>query len=243
MGNPESTGWIRRHHFLLRRLHSLSGIIPIGVFLTVHLSINSTIMHGGEAFQTAVDGLHLLDRVGALTAVEVVFIFVPILFHAVLGVQIWLSGQMNVASHTYGGNIRYTLQRITGLVAIVFIVFHLWHVHWLGSYCGGGAFDPHDAAATAAAALQPAFLRCVYGIGMLAAVFHLANGIWTFLITWGITIGATGQRKVGWVCAALGILLGLAGLGSLRAFGRFTPQEPQQHQLAAGVTADPDNPS
>ena len=243
MGNAESTGWLRRHHFLLRRLHSLSGIVPIGVFLTVHLTINSTILHGAEAFQTAVDGLHLLARVGLLTAVEIVFIFVPILFHAVLGVQIWLSGQMNVAAHSYGGNIRYTLQRIAGLIAIVFILYHLWHVHWLGQPLGGGSFDPHDAAATAAAALQPWYLRLLYGIGVLAAVFHLANGVWTFLITWGITVGANSQRWVGYVCAAFGILLGLAGLGALNGFGSLSSEQSQERQAAGHMVVRADDVS
>jgi len=232
-------GFLQRHHFLLRRLHSLCGIIPIGVFLCVHLTINATIVSSPQAFQTAVDGVHLLDKVGLLTAVEIVGIFLPIMFHAVLGVQIWWSGQSNVAVHRYGGNIRYTLQRITGIIALAFIIYHLWHVHWLGKPFGGGVFDPHDAAASAAAALQPALLRCAYGIGVLAAVYHLANGIWTFLITWGITVGPIARRRAGWVCLAIGIALGLAGLGSLREFGMMPPGQPEQHPTA-DLVARPD---
>lgn len=207
------------------------------MFLCVHLTINSTIMHGGEAFQTAVGTIHLLNDFGVLGAVEVIGIFLPILFHAVLGVQIWLSGQVNVAAHRYGGNIRYTLQRITGLVAFAFILYHLWHVHWLGKPFGGGAFDPHDAAATAAQALAPWYLRCIYGVGVLAAVYHLANGIWTFLITWGITIGPNAQRRAGWVCAALGVVLALAGIGSLRAFGSYTAGGSQEQHPPGALMA------
>jgi succinate dehydrogenase / fumarate reductase cytochrome b subunit len=240
VGNPESTGWIQRHHFLLRRLHSLSGIVPVGVFLTVHLTINSTIISGPQAFQTAVDGIQLLDKVGLLTLVEIVGIFLPILFHAVLGVQIWLSGQMNVATYKYGGNIRYTLQRVTGLIAFAFIVLHLWHVHWLGKPLGGGFFDPHDAAASAAEALRPWYLRCLYGVGVLSSVYHFANGIWTFLITWGITVGPQAQRRAGWVCAAIGVVLGLAGLGSLRGFGNM-PAEQQEQPHATQLAARPCN--
>ena len=226
MAQSESGSFFERHHFFLRRLHSLTGIVPVGAFLCVHLTINSTILRGPDAFQTAVEGIHLLDRVGMLKAVEVAFIFVPILFHAVLGVQIWLGGQMNVAKHPYWGNVRYTLQRITGLIAFGFILYHLWHVHWLGKPLGGGGFDPHLAAATAAEALRPWYLRCVYGIGVLAAVFHFANGLWTFLITWGITIGPAAQRRSGWACGALGVLLALAGLGSLREFGSLESSSP-----------------
>jgi succinate dehydrogenase / fumarate reductase cytochrome b subunit len=239
VATEQSTTWTR-NYFLLKRIHSLSGIIPIGVFLTIHLTINATILHGGQAYQTAVDGLHLLGRVGLLTAVEVVFIFVPILFHAVLGVQIWWTGKMNVAAHPYGGNIRYTLQRITGLIAFAFIIYHLWHVHWLGAWFGGGEFDPHHAAETTAQALAPWYLRCIYGVGVLAAVFHFANGVWTFLITWGITIGPRSQTWVGYVCAAFGIVLGVVGLGSLRGFGDFVPEttRTQLEQPVGPVTAE-----
>jgi len=54
-----------KYHFLLRKLHSLSGIIPIGVFLIEHLLTNSRafnwfgLFHGGrEEFNTAVKGIH-----------------------------------------------------------------------------------------------------------------------------------------------------------------------------------------
>ncbi len=238
MTTEQTTAWTR-NYFLLKRLHSLSGIIPVGVFLTVHLTINATILHSGEAYQTAVDGLHLMARVGLLTLVEVAFIFVPILFHAVLGVQIWWTGQMDVAAHPYGGNIRYTLQRIAGLMAFAFILYHLWHVHWLGAWFGGGSFDPHHAAETAAQALSPWYLRCIYGVGLIAAVFHFANGIWTFLITWGITVGPRSQTWVGYACTLFGIALGVAGLASVRGFGQFGPQQPEgQQPPAAAHVAD-----
>ncbi|MCP4246491.1 MAG: succinate dehydrogenase [bacterium] len=229
MDNAVDTGWFQRHYFLIKRVHSLSGIVPVGVFLTVHLTINSTIVAGPDAFQTAVDGIHLLDKVGLLTAVEIVGIFLPLLFHATLGVWIWRTGRQNVATYRYGGNVRYTAQRITGIIALLFILYHLWHMHWLGKPFGGAEFDPHDAASTAAAALQPWYLRCGYAIGVLAAVFHLANGIWTSMITWGITIGPRSQRWTGWACAAFGVMLALAGLGSLRGFGTLPPDTQPPH--------------
>jgi succinate dehydrogenase / fumarate reductase cytochrome b subunit len=33
-------------------------------------------------------------------------------------------------------------------------------------------------------------------VGTLASVFHFTNGIWTFCITWGITVGQRAQRTV-----------------------------------------------
>ena len=202
-----------RYHFLIRRLHSLSGIVPVGVFLCVHLSVNASILAGADAFQFAVDQIHNLARLGILKVVEVCFIFIPIAFHAIVGFLIWMSGRSNMMQYRYSGGIRYTLQRWTGIIAIVFILIHLWHVHWI--IPGGAEFDPHAAAQTAVAAMAHGWVAPIYAVGVLCAVFHLANGIWTFLITWGITIGPRSQTISGRFCIVIGIVLGLLGMSAL----------------------------
>ncbi len=205
-------------HFWIRRLHSLTGIIPVGVFLCFHLIINGTVVlsKSGETFQNAVIAIHALDRLGVLRIVEVLGIFIPLAFHAVIGVQIWLSGKQNVATYRYGGNIRYTLQRWTAIIVLLFILYHVWQMHWLGAVFGGGKFDPHHAPYTAAETLQAAWwIAPIYVIGILAAVFHFCNGIWTFLIVWGIAIGRNAQARLGYVCAGVGIVLTVVGLAAL----------------------------
>jgi succinate dehydrogenase / fumarate reductase cytochrome b subunit len=222
----EHPGFLERNDFLIRRLHSLTGIIPVGVFLCVHLTVNATVIFGGDKFQTAVDGIHLLHRIGLLYLVEIVGIFIPLAFHAILGVQIWLSGQQNMLAYRYGASIRYALQRWSGVIALVFILYHLWHMHWLGSPFGGSHFDPEDAPYTAATALQTTgWYTPAYVLGLLCSVFHFANGIWTFLITWGVTISREAQRKAGYVCLAVGLLLTAAGLASLAALKFTDPAE------------------
>jgi len=202
------------YHFLIRRLHSLSGIIPVGVFLCIHMTINACILAGADAYQFAVDQIHILDKLGILPAVEISFIFVPILFHAIVGLLIYLSGSPNVMTYRYGANLRYTLQRWTGVAALLFIVGHLWHVHWI--IPGGPVlFDVHQAAGSAVTAMTASWAAPVYAIGVLCAVFHFANGIWTFLISWGITISPRSQMISGRACLAMGVLLAFLGLGSL----------------------------
>jgi succinate dehydrogenase / fumarate reductase cytochrome b subunit len=212
-GSASQTG---RYHFLLRRLHSLSGIIPVGVFLMFHLTVNATTIFGGEMFQKSVDMIHGLGPL--VVPVEILFIFIPIAFHAILGIQIWLTSRSNTAAYPYADNWRYTLQRYTGIVALVFILFHLWHMHWTGAWLGGGWFDPHDATNTAALAMQrSALFTVIYIIGMLCAVYHFANGIWTFVITWGFADPEGGQRRMGYVAGLVGVVLALAGMTSLFA--------------------------
>jgi succinate dehydrogenase / fumarate reductase cytochrome b subunit len=175
--------------------------------------VNATIMAGPNAFQFAVDQIHQLNRLGILKVVEVVFILAPIGFHAIVGVLIWFTSSPNMAAYRYGGNIRYTFQRWTGIIAIAFIVGHLWHVHWV--IPGGAEFDPHAAAETVVAAMAAGWVAPVYALGVLCAVYHLANGIWTFLITWGVTVGPRSQVISGWVCAIIGVALGILGMSAL----------------------------
>ena len=69
--------------FLWRKLHSLLGIIPIGAFLLEHLLSNFEALKGPLAYGEQVKFLNSLPLVRVL---EWVFIFLPILYHALYGV-------------------------------------------------------------------------------------------------------------------------------------------------------------
>ena len=49
-----------------------------------------------------------------------------------------------------------------------------------------------------------------YIIGATASSMHLCNGIWSFLIKWGITVGATSQRVSSWVWNGVGVAMSVA---------------------------------
>ena len=52
----EATSFIDKHYLLLRRLHSISGIVPIGLFLFPHLTTNSSIAWGRVGHGGGVSG-------------------------------------------------------------------------------------------------------------------------------------------------------------------------------------------
>ena len=179
--------FLGRHEFLLRRLHSLSGIIPVGAYMVVHLLTNSTINESDATFQRLVNQIHDLP---GLVVIEWLFIFLPLLYHALYGILIVRSGLPNNSSYRYTHNTRYTLQRATGMIAFLFIMWHVFHMHgwihaewWEKSVAGFGAmFRPYNAASTGIEAMQAAGIiyPILYVIGVLSCVFHLSNGIWTF---------------------------------------------------------------
>jgi succinate dehydrogenase / fumarate reductase, cytochrome b subunit len=98
--------------FLLRRLHSLSGIVPVGAFLFEHILIsNSTAITGPDAYARQVSFLANLPLVPLL---ELFGIWIPIAFHALYGFYIWYRGEGNLGEYPWTGNWMYTAQRWTG---------------------------------------------------------------------------------------------------------------------------------
>ena len=140
-----------RYEFLVRRLHSLTGLLPVGAFLVVHLMTNAAILDTADTYQRRVDLIHSLGTY-TLEVIEWLFIFLPILFHGIIGMIIVARGKRNVSTYSYRENIRYTLQRWTGVIAFAFIFWHVFQTRgWINSQwwlqnvtrlLGGGLFDP-----------------------------------------------------------------------------------------------------
>lgn len=234
--------WVDRHYFLLRRLHSLSGIVPIGVFLVEHLFTNSAILlpNGAHEYQRDVNFIWGLP---GLLYLEILGIWLPLAFHAGLGIVYIFTGRPNSRIYTYADNRRYTWMRITGIIALFFIFIHLAQTRWGWTFGGlyDAPFDPERATLTTAQSVQAHWWTpWFYAIGTLAAVFHFANGLWTAAITWGLTLSVRGQRRWGWVCLAIGVVLGVVGLASIAKFAAY----PLEEAAAAGpaVSAPADHP-
>lgn len=219
-----------RNHFLLRRLHSLTGIIPIGVFLIEHLLTNSMAAYGGpEKFN---EDVHFLHGLPYLVLLEIFGIFLPLAFHALYGIRIAMTAKHNVMQYPYMENRRYFAQRMTGYIAFLFLIIHLAKfrfAHWFG---GIPFLDPQYADkfeitrrglmdwnffGTGTMIPAPITLT-LYFIGLAAAVYHFANGIFTFCITWGITVGEKSQKRMSLVSLFVGLVLFAWGTASLVAF-------------------------
>jgi succinate dehydrogenase / fumarate reductase cytochrome b subunit len=210
-----------RHHFLLRRLHSLTGIV-FGGYLVVHLLINATIAQGRNVYQTQVDKIHDLPF---LPVIEWGFIYLPILYHTVYGVWITLTGQPNVNRYPYEKNWFYVFQRASAVVIVFFMIFHVFALKY-GLFGKNLAFNPHGGALrTVAQHMDASFLITwvLYPVGILASCYHLANGFWAAAITWGLTISAGAQKRWGYACAGLFALTFIAGIVALVAAARLDP--------------------
>src|SRR6201992_4342503 len=199
------------HSFLLRKLHSLSGIVPIGAFLVDHIIANFETWNGPLAYAQQVKFLNALPLVRLL---EWCFIFIPLAFHAGSGVFIWLRGRSNVNVYPWAGNWGYLMQRITGLIALAYIIQHVWRQRF-----SGVMLPEHPGAAFAKVQheLSNPWMLAIYVIAMIAVCWHFSYGIWLFAAKWGITPGDKARKRFGYVCAAGGTLLCIMGLASILA--------------------------
>lgn len=193
--------------FILKRLHSLSGVFPIGAFLLEHMFSNSFILFGPEAYDRQI---RFLQSFPFVVFLEITFIAIPILYHAGYGIFVTISGKTNLSSYPYTQNVLYTLQRITGIVALIYIAYHAYETRIVNALYG---------TEISFARMQDIMANPVmfwfYVAGLAAVCFHFANGIWGFCVSWGITVSEKAQRHVGIAFGLLGLLIFIVGTLSL----------------------------
>lgn len=204
---------IDTYHFLLRRLHSLVGLLPVGAFLVFHLWENSQSRLGAEHYNgVVVAGLQSMNY---LPLLEIFVIALPLLFHAGYGLVIAAGAQPELRRYPYARNWLYWLQRASGVGILVFLLAHV------GLTRVWGLIDPAvraDLYGHMQGMLTQPPIFALYLVGLLLAVSHLANGLWSMAIVWGVTTSAQAQRRMSYACAGIGVVLAALGVHGLVGF-------------------------
>jgi succinate dehydrogenase / fumarate reductase cytochrome b subunit len=206
--------------FVLRKLHQLSGIVPLGIFLLEHFYTNSKALDGAASFNEAVRDLQSIPYI---LLVEIGGIFIPLIYHAVYGLVITWEARPNNLSYPYPRNWFYLVQRITGIILFFFILFHVLNFRFgmiPGLNTVSVAHRPDLAFDIVSREFRMIPIFLIYVVGITATVWHLANGIWLFMVDWGITIGERAQRLTGYACIAFGVVLLAVGINAAIAFIR-----------------------
>ena len=220
------------YSFWLRRLHSLSGIVPVGAFLFEHILISNAAAIGGPAAYAR--QVRFLASLPLVPVLELFGIWLPILFHALYGFYIWYRGETNVGEYPWTGNWMYTAQRWTGIIAFAYILWHTWTMRFTG-------IDLHEYAGASFGKVQaelfsPALLA-FYVVGLVCASWHFAYGIWLFAAKWGLTPGEKARQRFLAVCLAFFVVLNAVGLTSLYTFRARFAQQPTDPAGASIVEA------
>jgi succinate dehydrogenase / fumarate reductase cytochrome b subunit len=196
--------------YVNRRLHSFLGLFPIGLFLIVHLTVNYYATQGPNAFNTAANVMEHLPFVRFL---EIVLIYLPLLFHAIYGIYIAFQAKYNVNHYGYFRNWMFLLQRFTGLYLVIFLAWHIWETH-IAYLLHLKELDFNMMADI----LDNPVMLIFYIVGVIAAVFHFSNGLWAFLVHWGIIVTPRAQRVTTYFTVVVFILLAYVGVRAVFAF-------------------------
>lgn len=199
----------QKHEFGNRKLHSLLGVIPIGLFLMFHLTVNFMATQGEEVFNTAV---HLIDYVPMLIIVEFAVIYLPLIFHAVYGIYIAFTAKNNLGNYGYFRNWMFMLQRLTGIITLIFLVWHIWETRVQKAF--GETVDFNMMAEI----FSNPFMIGFYIVGIISAIFHFANGLWSFAVSWGLTVSPKSQKIMTYVTVIVFVVLSYIGVSAIFAF-------------------------
>ncbi|HEX7066336.1 MAG TPA: succinate dehydrogenase cytochrome b558 subunit [Bacillales bacterium] len=195
--------------YINRRIHSLLGVVPIGLFLIIHFVVNHFAVNGAESFNKA---SHFMESLPFLLWLEWILIYLPLLFHGIYGLYIAFQSTSNVGSNGFFRNWMYVLQRISGVILVIFIGWHVWQTRI--QMAMGETLDFQMMAEI----LSNPFFFWFYILGVLSAVFHFSNGLWSFCVTWGLTITPRSQVIVTYVTLAIFIIMSVVGIRAVIAF-------------------------
>lgn len=231
--------------FLLRKLHQITGIVPLGLFFFAHMFTNSKSMSGDKVFNDAVGDIH---HIPYLLFVEIFGIFLPLVFHSVYGIFIAAEARPNAGNYGYARNWFYIFQRVTGVFLFFFILFHLLNLRFgaipgLESYGNPVAGNADRAFAIVQAEFKNAAILIFYIFGIVATAWHLAYGFFLFAVDWGIVIGEKAQKYALYASVMLAVGLSAVGINAAVAFVRPCGLFPQAFcsELEKSKIVEPDN--
>lgn len=195
--------------FVYRRLHSLLGVIPIGIFVLQHLVVNHYATAGVESFNKAAN---FMGNLPFRYVLETVIIYLPILFHAIYGLYIAFTAKNNASQYGFFRNWMFLLQRVSGVITLIFITWHVWETRVAAAFGNEVNFQMMQDI------LSSPFMFAFYAIGIISAIFHFANGLWSFLVSWGITVSPRSQVITTYVTIVIFLALSYVGVTTLLAF-------------------------
>ena len=201
----------KEREFLWRRLHSLLGVVPVGLFLVFHLSLNFTAIGGEENYNNSIGMMELVPH-WLLLIMEWVIIYIPLLFHAFLGVWIAFTATYNTKRYGTFRNWMFMLQRFTGIYLVIFIAWHIFQTRIQKAL--GADVDWNMVAEI----VDNPWMLAFYIVGIVSATFHLANGLWSFCVSWGITQSKKSQYVFTYIALIVFVILSIIGVAAIISF-------------------------
>jgi succinate dehydrogenase / fumarate reductase cytochrome b subunit len=199
-----------RSSFLRARLASALAILPLGAWTVVHLWNNLAAFQGAEAWQRAVTEYpHPFAQV-----VTGVIVLLPLAIHTIWGIGRLASSRPNNVGYPFYGNLKYLLQRVTAVGVLLFMGAHLW-IAMIQPRVEEGHAEPYVHIAEHMHFHTPTLV--VYLLGTLGVAYHLANGVLTFCMGWGVVSSLRGLKRLEWFALTLFAILLVMSWGVIYA--------------------------
>ena len=213
--NPHGRWQLRRQpsSVTLKLVMALTGIV-FALFVTVHMVGNLKVYTGAEHFDAYAHWLRtllepLLPYEGAL------WIFRVVLSVCLIG-HVGAAVVLTARAHRARGRFRRKGMRrfssftartmlVSGLVLLLFIVFHILDLTVGARPAGSAEFVPGHAYANLVASFSRPAVAIFYLLAMAVLGAHLGHGLWTAVQDLGVT-----GRRIRQVCAAFGGMLAMA---------------------------------
>jgi succinate dehydrogenase / fumarate reductase, cytochrome b subunit len=193
--------------FYQRKLFSFFGLVPMAIYLVVHLATHLQSLIGPQPWNERLEEWH---RNPLHWPVIILFVYIPFIFHTIYGILQTVRGKPNgFPSFT---NFKYLIQRITAVGLVLFLGAHIFKTRIEPAMLG----VPLDYGHMVEAFHHPPTIL-VYVLGVIAAAFHLANGLWLAGITWGVTLSRKSQRV--WQTATVLFFVVLTVMGGVAMWG------------------------
>ncbi|MBX3230527.1 MAG: hypothetical protein KIT84_02660 [Labilithrix sp.] len=159
-----------------RRLHTIAGAIVLAAFVVEHVATNASVLWGADAYDRVVGSI---QRWKLLALFEVVFILLPLAYHAIYGLRLLARPSADAEVERFGDRRLWVLQRVSATVVFLFVAVHLWELRVQRLFFG---LDPAALHTVLTAHLSWTYagvpwLALFYLLGVAATSFHLANGL------------------------------------------------------------------
>jgi succinate dehydrogenase / fumarate reductase, cytochrome b subunit len=201
-----------KNSYLFRKIHSLLGIVPVGFFLINHLLTNYEATSGHQEF---IDAGNWIQGLPLLLFLEIFMIYLPLTYHAIYGLYVAYTARNNITSYSYFRNQMFFWQRVTGVITFLFVA---WHIFETRIQVALGNVTHEQLGITMHEIVTNPVMMTIYIIAVVAASFHFCNGIWGFLVSWGITVGPRAQAVSTVICMALFVVMSVMFIMTLFAF-------------------------
>ncbi|UCD89773.1 MAG: succinate dehydrogenase cytochrome b subunit [Desulfobacterales bacterium] len=179
--------------------------IGFSVFLVAHLAGNLTLYAGKDAFNAYAEHVHSLGPF--LTIAELGLLFFAVV-HIATGATLFYQNfkarpvRYSVNSRAGGRTIGSATMPYTGLVLLLFVIFHLANFHFADK-TNTTIFQ-----IVASAFLKPEYVF-IYVVAMIIAAIHVSHGFWSAFQT----IGANHPKYMPYIKGASILLSLVVGIG------------------------------